>query len=143
MGRMARLTNAVPKVSVVFAVAAASCVFHSRHTIDFDPLENADRIVVRTRDAEIVKTITDPDQVRAAARLARAKKAGWKDPLDGPWVPQYMFQFFKGSRGVGGYGIGFGYIVSDPTVNGFWSQTVPPDEIRALAATLGLTLQER
>jgi hypothetical protein len=140
---MARLTNAVPKVSVVFAVAAASCVFHSRHTIDFDPLENADRIVVRTRDAEIVKTITDPDQVRAAARFARANETGWKDPLSGPRIPEYLLRFFNGSRFLGGYGIGSGYIVSDPTVNGFWSQTVPPDEIRALAATLGLTLQER
>jgi hypothetical protein len=81
--------------------------------------------------------------VREAVRFARAKQSGWKDPISGPRVPQYLLQFYNGSRGVGGYGIGSKYIVSDPTVNGFWSQTVPPDEIRALAATLGLALQER
>ena len=131
--------------SVVLAVVLAGCAFHGRgHTIDFDPLESADRIVVlRTRDYEVVKTITDPDQVRAAARFARAKETRWKDPIAGPRIPQYLLRFFNGNRFLGGYGIESGYIVSDPTVNGFWSQTVPPDEIRALVATLGLILQER
>lgn len=135
----------VVAASIVLAVTLVSCAFHGRgHTIDFDPLDGVDRIVIlRTRDNEVVKTITDPGQVRAAVRFARANETGWKDPLSGPQIPQYLLRFFTGSRFLGGYGIGSGYIVSDPTVNGFWSHTVPPDEIRALAATLDLALEGR
>jgi hypothetical protein len=131
--------------SVMLAVALVSCALHGRgHTIDFDSLESADRIeVLRALNAEIVKTVTDPFQVRAAVRFVRAKQSGWKDPISGPPVPRYLLRFYNGSRGIGGYGLGTAYIVSDPTVDGFWSQTVPPDEIRALAATLGLALQEK
>lgn len=135
----------VVAASVVLAVMLVSCASHGRgHTIDFDPLAGVDRIVVhRTRDSAVVTTITDLGQVRAAARFARANETGWKDPLSGPQIPQYLLRFFTGTRFLGGYGIGSGSLVSDPTVNGFWSHPVPPDKIRALAATLGLALEER
>jgi hypothetical protein len=58
-------------------------------------------------------------------------------------VVQYLLRFYNGNRGIGGHDLGSGYIVSDSTVNGFWSQTVPADDICALAPALGLTLQEK
>jgi hypothetical protein len=93
--------------SVVLAVAWVSCAFHRRgHTRSISTRSRADRIVVvRTRDNEVVKAIADPDQVHAAARFARANETGWKDPLSGPRIPQYLLRFFNGSRFLGGYGI--------------------------------------
>lgn len=113
------------------------CSLHG-HRIDFKPLERADRIEVRTRVDAPVKSINDPAQVQAARDFIRHYGSGWEDPLRGPLVPTFMLYFYEGQRGLGGFGIGSGYIVSHPPTAGFWSRDVPPQEIDRLLRVLGL-----
>ena len=126
---------------VSITVLIASCAsFGVRHKIEFSPLERADRLVVLTRSGAIVKTITDSAQVGAAAQFIQAYHSGWRDPVAGIVVPEFLLHFYAGSRGLGGYGISTGYLTSDPPTAGFWSRPAPPDEVNRLASLLGLTL---
>ena len=53
------------------SVSVSGCALHGkRHTIDFSPLLKADRLVVQTRAAETIKTITDRVLIKSAAELA-------------------------------------------------------------------------
>lgn len=122
-------------------VLIVSCAVSGRgHHIDFSRLNQADRLVVRTRAGDTVKTITDPGQVTAAAQFIQRYESGWKDPLQGPLVPDFMLHFYVGNRGLGGYGIASGAVVSDPPTSGFWSRSVPGDGLNRLASALGLKL---
>lgn len=134
--------RAVVRLTLVpITVLIASCAaFGVRHKIEFSPLERADRLVVLTRSGAIVKTITDPAQVSAAAQFIQAYRSGWRDPVAGIVVPEFLLHFYAGSRGLGGYGISTGYLTSDPPTAGFWSRPAPPDEVNRLASLLGLTL---
>lgn len=99
----------------------------------------ADRIDVLRRDGMPVKTITNPAQILAALNFIKKYEAGWKDPLRGPLVPRLMLHFYHGNNGISGFGVGPGYIVSDPPTAGFWSRDAPQDEIDRLLQILGLT----
>jgi hypothetical protein len=77
-------------MSVLFS---QSCALH-RHRIDFGALQNADRIEVRDTNAAVIKTLTDPGQVQAAASFIRQRETGWKDPLTGPLFPRVMLMFY-------------------------------------------------
>ena len=136
------IRKAVVRLSLVsITVLIASCAsFGVRHEIEFSPLERADRLVVLTRSGAIVKTITDPGQVSAAAQFIQAYRSGWQDPVGGVIVPEFLLHFYRGGRGLGGYGISTGYLTSDPPTAGFWSRPAPPDEVNRLASLLGLTL---
>jgi hypothetical protein len=111
-----------------------------RHTIDFSPLKQADRLEVLSHKGETIKTITDPVLISAAAEFIQRFTSGWKDPLSGPVVPDFMLHFYAGERGIGGYGIGVGVIVSNPPTHGFWSRSAPEKEVNDLAARLGIKL---
>jgi hypothetical protein len=126
---------------VSIAVLIASCAsFGVRHKVEFSALLGADRLLVLTRSGAIVNTITDPAQVNAAAQFIQAYRSGWRDPIGGVVVPEFLLHFYRGGRGLGGYGISTGYLTSDPPTAGFWSRPAPPDEVNRLASLLGLTL---
>ena len=135
--RMAIVRLTLVSMTVLIASCAA---FGVRHKIEFSPLQRADRLVVLSRSGAIVKTITDPAQVSAAAQFIQAYRSGWKDPVGGVVVPEFLLHFYGGSRGLGGYGFSTGYLTSDPPTAGFWSRPAPPDEVNRLASLLGLTL---
>jgi hypothetical protein len=126
---------------VVSGALLCGCVLHGKgHVIQFARLEPADRIVVRTRSGEAIKTIDDKTQIDVAVRFIRQYETGWRDPISGPRVPRFMLDFFVGERRIGSYGIGVRYIVSDPTTDGFWSRDAPEGDVKRLAGTLGLEL---
>lgn len=135
--RMAIVRLTLVSMTVLIASCAA---FGVRHKIEFSPLQRADRLVVLSRSGAIVKTITDPAQVSAAAQFIQAYRSGWQDPIGGVVVPEFLLHFYGGSRGLGGYGISTGHLTSDPPTAGFWSRPAPPDEVNRLASLLGLTL---
>lgn len=114
------------------------CALHG-HKLDFSPLERGDRIEVRTRAGALVRTITDRSQIQAAVDFIERYPSGWKDPLGGPRVPRLMLLFFRGDTGISGFGVGRGYIVSDPSTLGFWSRDIASDEIDGLVRALGLS----
>jgi len=116
-------------------------VLHGKgHVIQFARLEPADRIVVRTRFGDVIKTIEDKAQIDAAVQFIRQYETGWRDPIKGPRVPRFMLDFLVRGRRIGSYGIGVGYVVSDPTTDGFWSRDVPEADVKRLAGRLGLEL---
>jgi hypothetical protein len=122
---------------LTFMTLGASCGLRG-HSIDFAPLERADRMEVRTRDGALVKTIRDGAQIRQAIAFIERYQSGWKDPVTGPVVPTFMLTFFKGDEGISGFGVGGRYIVSHPPTAGFWSRTVPEEEATRLLEQLGL-----
>lgn len=134
------IQRTLPRLSLVpVTVLIASCAFFgSRHTIEFSPLKRADRLVVLTRSGDIVKTVTDPAQVSAAAQFIQAYRSGWQDPLEGIVVPEFVLHFYAGTSGLGGYGIGAGYVTSDPPTAGFWSRPAVPTEKSIWHAQHGL-----
>ena len=126
---------------VVSGALLCGCVLHGKgHVIRFAQLEPADRIVVRTRFDEVIKTIDDKSQIDAAVRFIRQYETGWRDPASGPLVPRFMLDFLVDGRRIGSYGIGVGYVVSNPTIDGFWSRDVPEADVKRLAVRLGLEL---
>jgi len=138
-----RSCQTLMRALLFFAMAGGGigCALH-RHTIDFRPLTDAERIVVRDRNGDVVKTLDDPVIVRTAVRFIQQNSSGWEDPLRGPLVPQYLLQFFYSNKDLGGYGIGRGYIVSNPTRDGFWSKEVSVADTEKLAKLLDVRMQK-
>lgn len=136
------IRTTVVRLTVVSMTALiTSCAsFGVRHHIEFSSLQGADRLVVLAPSGAIIKTVTDPAQVSAAAQFIQAYRSGWQDSVAGVVVPEFLLHFYSGSRGLGGYGISTGYLTSDPPTAGFWSRPAPPDEVNRLASLLGLTL---
>ena len=139
--QMRRLAEWRRAAVVVSGALLCGCVLHGKgHVIHFARLEPADRIVVTTHGGDVIKTIEDKAQIDAAVRFIRQYEEGWRDPLSGPRVPRFMLDFSVGGRHLGSYGMGVGYVVSDPTTDGFWSRDVREADVKRLAATLGLEL---
>jgi hypothetical protein len=69
-------------VVIISAVFSVSCAARGRR-IDFRPLGEANRMEVHTSTNQLVKTITDPAQVRVALDFIQRFESGWKDPLSG------------------------------------------------------------
>lgn len=88
----------------------------------------------------MIKAINDKAQIDAAVRFIRQYENGWRDPIRGPLVPSFMLEFFVSGHHIGSFGIGAGYVVSDPTTDGFWSREVPEEDVKRLAGRLGLEL---
>jgi hypothetical protein len=137
------LTAFVRRVLCTSFIVLGGCSFHhGGHTINFESVLQADHLVVN-RGTEVVKTITDPDMVQVAARFVQPYSAGWEDPLRGPLIPRFTLYFYNGSRFVKAYGIGIGYLASYSPADGFWSRDVPEANVRHLAETLGLDLDDK
>jgi hypothetical protein len=119
------------------AALSVSCAARA-HRIDFRPLADANRIEVHTSTNQLVKTITDPAQVRVAIDFIQSLESGWRDPLSGVRIPRVMLRLFKDDRFVGAYGIDNRYVMSNPPTAGFWSREAPAADIQRLIDSLGL-----
>ena len=124
-------------VVIMSAAFTLSCAARGRR-VDFRPLGDANRIEVHTSTNQLVKTITDPGQVRVAIDFIQRFESGWRDPLSGVRVPGVMLSFFKDERFVGAFGIDNRYVMTDPPTAGFWSREVPAADIQRLIDRLGL-----
>ena len=137
------LTRFMSGALFTWSIVLGGCAFHrGGHTINFESVLQADRLVVN-RGTEVVKTITDPDMVQVAARFVQPYSTGWEDPLRGPLVPRFMLYFYSGSQFLKAYGIGIGYLASYSPADGFWSRNVTDADVRHLAETLGLDLDDK
>ncbi len=132
------MIRSVIMAAAATAVAAGLGCAARAHRIDFTLLADANRVEVRNSSSDLLKTITDPSQIRVAAEFIRQFESGWRDPASGVRVPVVMLRFYKDTRFVGAYGIGDDYVVSDPPTAGFWSRKVPAGDIDRLRRDLSI-----
>lgn len=119
----------------IFVMAA--CALHG-HRIDYSRLHGADRIEVIDKTGKPFTEIRDSARVAEGIKFIQRYQSGWKDPLSGPVVPDFLLMFYQGRRFVGAYGVGYGDIVSYPPADGFWSQRISESELIQLTRALGL-----
>ena len=122
------------------AVLVPTCRGSNQATqnVDFGNLRLANKIDVRAPPNKPVGLVTDRAKIQRAADYIERHRTGWVDVWSGPRAPELMFNFYKGDQFVGGFGISTTYLVT-----GSLSQTVPADEIAALAKDLGLEWPRR
>lgn len=110
--------------------------------VTFDALRGADRIEVLTSHAEVVSTIEDPATIAAVQAMISRHDLGWSAPWLGTPVPPLQVNFHRGRRLLGGFGLGEGFLTSDPGPT-FMMRSIPATETQEIARLLGVALEAR
>jgi hypothetical protein len=122
---------------VLFGCGAGSGEAETRR-LEFSDLRSADRMDVRAPFDRSIAVLTDRDKIQAATEFIEQQRDGWVDVWTGPRAPELMFEFYSGSKYLGGFGISRSYLVA-----GSLSKDVPPEGITVLARRLGLEWPRR
>lgn len=115
-------------------VIVVGCHTADRQTqrVDFSALRSADRVDVRESPNRVVAVLRDRDKIQAAAECIEQERDGWSERLTGPIAPDVMFNFYRGDRHLGAFGISTSYLTTGLTL----SKEVPAEKIEALTRRL-------
>ena len=98
------IRTTVVRLTVVSMTALiTSCAsFGVRHHIEFSSLQGADRLVVLAPSGAIIKTVTDPAQVSAAAQFIQATVRGGRILLPESLCRNFSSTSTQGAAGWAG-----------------------------------------
>lgn len=130
------MRSAIPAVCLL-VLAGFAC---TGEQVIFDGLRDADRIEVTTSHTKVLAAIQDPDTIAAVHAIVARHDLGWSTPWFGTPVPTLQVNFYRGSRLLGGFGLGEDFLTSDPGRR-FMMRSIPATETQEIVRLLGVALE--
>jgi hypothetical protein len=98
--------------------------------VSFPELRGVTRAEVRTNHNELIKEISDPEQIRQLVAFVNARRTGWGDRFDGVPVPERVVNFYDGKEFRGHFGWGRDFFEMQRDNRGFFSREANPEEVK-------------
>ena len=106
--------------------------------ISFPELRGVTKAEVRTNQNELIREISDPEQIRQLVTFVNARRTGWGDRFDGVPVPERVVNFYEGNEFRGHFGWGKDFFETQRDNRGFFSREANPEEVKEFRRILGM-----
>ena len=115
----------------------ASAFFWGCGGVSFPELRGVTKAEVRTKHNELIKEISDPEQIGRLVAFVNARRVGWSTRLDGIPIPQRVVNFYEGEEFKGHFGWGRDFFEMQRDGRGFFSREADPEEVREFELMVG------
>jgi hypothetical protein len=123
----------------MLGLVVLACVGCLGEQVTFEGLRDADRIEVTTRHGQLTTAVHDPSVIAAVHAMVAKHDSGWSTPRYGTPEPLLHVSFYRGTRLLGGFGLGKDFLTSGPGPK-FMMRSVPTADIAAIARMLQVPL---
>ena len=120
----------VHAVTSFIALVGALALFCGCGGESFPELKGVTKAEVRTNRDELIKEISDPEQIRRLVAYVNARRTGWSTRFDGVPVPGRVVNFYEGDKFVGHFGWGRDFFETQRDDRGFFSREADSEEVR-------------
>lgn len=78
--------------------------------LNFERLNNADRIKITNNLSDVLRETTDFREIKELAKFARSHQEGWYVPWYGSPVAGVRANFYQDNKYIGGFGVGQNFL---------------------------------
>jgi hypothetical protein len=107
----------------------------------FPELKGVTRAEVRTNHDELIKEISDPEQIRRLVAFVNSRRSGWETPWRGVPVPKHVINFYEGEQFAGHFGWGESFFETQRDSRGFFSRDATPEEVEEFRRLVGIDVR--
>jgi hypothetical protein len=126
------LMDKVHAVTRFISLMVALALFCGCGGVSFPELQGVTRAEVRTNHNELIKEISDPEQIRRLVEFVNARRTGWGARIDGVPVPRHVVNFYEGEEFAGHFGWGRDFFETQRDSRGFFSREADPKEFQRI-----------